>query len=348
MVLAKSKKSVGLGNTLMNDRFGKGKGSDRKRVSAVTRVDHATGKEYITNDKQDAAWVKMRSITEQGALDEFLATAELAGTDFTAEKMNNVKIIHTDQRNPYLLSAKEEQAVLGKQRANKSRLTVPRRPQWDSTTTRDELDQRERESFLEWRRGLAELQETQDLLMTPFERNLEVWRQLWRVIERSDVIVQIVDARNPLMFRSEDLEVYVKDVDPKKHNLLLINKADLMTYKQRKMWANYLKGEGIDYRFFSAQLAKEMIEAGGYADSDEDSEDESDAGEGPSTKEETPKAEEKASKEKEEAKEEEITEHNDPDTHILRVDELEDILLQYQPEGQGKLPSHTEPHRINH
>src|SRR5690606_11319088 len=120
---------------------------------------------------------------------------------------------------------KEEQAVLGKQKANRARLTVPRRPQWDSTTTREELDQKERESFLEWRRGLAELQETQDLLMTPFERNLEVWRQLWRVIERSDVIVQIVDARNPLMFRSEDLEVYVKDVDPKKHNLLLINKA---------------------------------------------------------------------------------------------------------------------------
>ena len=345
MVLAKSKKSVGLGNTLMNDRFGKGKGSDRKKVSAVTRIDHATGKEYITNDKQDASWVKMRSITEQGALDEFLATAELAGTDFTAEKMSSVKIIHTDQRNPYLLSAKEEQAVLGKQKENKGRLTVPRRPQWDSTTTREELDERERQSFLEWRRGLAELQETQDLLMTPFERNLEVWRQLWRVIERSDVIVQIVDARNPLMFRSEDLEVYVKDIDPKKQNLLLINKADLMTYKQRKMWAKYLKGEGIDYRFFSAQLAKEMIEAGEYADSDEeeDSDEESDAGEGSSKREVAPKAEEKVSDEKKEVKEEEITEENDPDTHILRVDELEDILLQYQPKDQGKHLFHIEP-----
>jgi len=31
MVLAKSKKSVGLGNSLMNDRFGKGKGSDMRR-----------------------------------------------------------------------------------------------------------------------------------------------------------------------------------------------------------------------------------------------------------------------------------------------------------------------------
>lgn len=31
MVLAKSKNSVGLGNSLMNDRFGKGKGADMRR-----------------------------------------------------------------------------------------------------------------------------------------------------------------------------------------------------------------------------------------------------------------------------------------------------------------------------
>lgn len=68
----------------------------------------------------------MRSVTEQGALDEFLATAELAGTDFTAEKMNNVKIIHTDQRNPYLLTATEERNVIGKHNQHRGRLTVPR------------------------------------------------------------------------------------------------------------------------------------------------------------------------------------------------------------------------------
>jgi large subunit GTPase 1 len=184
MPKAKSKQAVGLGNTLMNDRFGKGKGSDRKKGSAVTRINHATGEEYITNDRKEAAWVKMRSVTEQSAMDEFLATAELAGTDFTAEKMNNVKIIHTDQKNPYLLSATEERNVLGKQRANRARLTVPRRPKWDENTTPEQLDTLERESFLNWRRGLAELEENNDLLMTPFERNLEVWRQLWRVIER--------------------------------------------------------------------------------------------------------------------------------------------------------------------
>ena len=209
----------------------------------------------------------MRSVTEQGDLDDFLSTAELAGTDFTAEKLNNVKIIHKDQKNPYLLSATEERTALRKHKANRKRLTVPRRPPWDDKTTPQELDQRERDSLLDWRRGLAELQESDDLLMTPFERNLEVWRQLWRVIERSDLVVQIVDARHPLMFRCEDLENYVKDVDPRKNNLLLVNKADMMTLKQRQAWAQYFQEAGINFRFFSAELAKDLNEArGAYED----------------------------------------------------------------------------------
>ncbi|RLL99989.1 hypothetical protein CFD26_108134 [Aspergillus turcosus] len=279
MVLAKSKNSVGLGNTLMKDRFGKGKASNQKKVShnsAITRTAQ-DGSTYITNAAREASWVKMRSITEQAALDEFLSTAELAGTDFTAEKMSNIKIIHTDQKNPYLLSASEEKSARKKHQEHKGSLTVPRRPKWDSTTTRDQLETMERESFLEWRRGLAQLQENNDLLMTPFERNLEVWRQLWRVIERSDLVVQIVDARNPLMFRSEDLENYVKEIDPKKQNLLLVNKADMLTEKQREMWADYFERNNINFRFFSAHLAKEQNEARLLAeesDSESDSESE--------------------------------------------------------------------------
>ncbi|KAH8161128.1 hypothetical protein CIB48_g7133 [Xylaria polymorpha] len=334
MVLAKSKGSVGLGNTLMNDRFGKGKGTDRRKGAGVTRINHATGEEYITNDRKEAAWVKMRSVTEQGALDEFLATAELAGTDFTAEKMNNVKIIHTDQRNPYLLTATEERNVIGKHNQHRGRLTVPRRPKWDASTTPEELDQRERESFLLWRRGLAELQEYNDLLMTPFERNLEVWRQLWRVIERSDLVVQIVDARNPLMFRSEDLENYVKDVDPSKKNLLLVNKADMMTTTQRKAWSKYFKEKRINYRFFSASLAKELNEAR-ELEPEEPLQGESS---NPKTKlrHQSENDEESSG---EEASEEDTNEESEAsgalppkitedDTRILTVEELEDIFLQ--------------------
>ena len=285
----------------------------------------------------------MRSVTEQGALDEFLSTAELAGTDFTAEKMNNVKIIHTDQKNPYLLSAAEERSAIRKQRANKNRLTVPRRPPWDETTTPQALDQRERASLLEWRRGLAELQENDDLLMTPFERNLEVWRQLWRVIERSDLIVQIVDARNPLLFRSEDLEKYVQEVDPKKNNLLLVNKADMMTFQQREAWANYFEKLGINYKFFSASLAKEMNEAMDLAE--EPAEDDAVLAdkaekevENDKLAEETYKMNVHDAEEDDEqwASEEDLDEEADQRTRILTVDELEALFLENAPRSEDK------------
>lgn len=63
------------------------------------------------------------------------------------------------------------------------------------------------------------------------------------MLERSHLIVQIVDARNPLRFRCEDLESYVQDLEGNegesgtgkgnRRNLLLINKSDLLTVEQR-------------------------------------------------------------------------------------------------------------------
>lgn len=286
--------------------------------------------------------MKMRSVTEQAALDEFLSTAELAGTDFTAEKMNNVKIIHTDQKNPYLLSAAEERAAVGKQRRYQERLTVPRRPHWDASTTPEELDRKEREALLEWRRGLAELQESNDLLMTPFERNLEVWRQLWRVIERSDLVVQIVDARHPLLFRSEDLERYVKDVDPRKENLLLVNKSDMLTTAQRRVWARYFDSVGIAYKFFSAHLAKEMNEAREL----EEESSEGDDGEEQQLAETTQKMSLELEQSGADTDDEGDDAHSEDDMsseeekiRILTVDELEDLFLLHAPESEGTLKS---------
>ena len=34
------------------------------------------------------------------------------------------------------------------------------------------------------------LEDEEGLVLTPSEKNLEVWRQLWRVLERSDIVVQ--------------------------------------------------------------------------------------------------------------------------------------------------------------
>ncbi|GAA5925872.1 hypothetical protein JCM3775_005140 [Rhodotorula graminis] len=230
----------------------------------------------------------LSSVTQENDLDEFLSTAQLADTDFSAERQN-IKVVISDpnlnpaaSHNPYLLTPQQEAELRNKQSANSQRLQVPRRPAWTRDMTTVELERQERDAFLEWRRGLADLQDNQALLLTPFERNLEVWRQLWRTLERSDLIVQIVDARNPLTFRSEDLERYVLELNgpegdnddeesegegenvddkgegtskkpkPRRQNLLLINKSDLLTRGQRERWADYFDANGIQYAFFSA------------------------------------------------------------------------------------------------
>ncbi|KAK4688076.1 large subunit GTPase 1, partial [Tremellales sp. Uapishka_1] len=219
----------------------------------------------------------LASVTHERDLDQFLSSAALANTDFTTER-TKTRIIQMPgaanaDSNPYLLSSEEAKQVAKKQVDLRAALRVPRRPHWTRKTTRLELEQQERDAFLEWRRGLADLAEESALLLTPFERNIQLWRQLWRVLERSHLIVQIVDARNPMSFRCVDLETYVQEVGSDEHeeevtvpgkgkrkSLLLINKADLLTYEQRCAWADYFEGQGVKYAFFSALEAAAIQE----------------------------------------------------------------------------------------
>jgi large subunit GTPase 1 len=41
-------------------------------------------------------------------------------------------------------------------------------------------------------------------------------------------MIQIVDGRDPLFFRCEDLVEYITEINPIKKSLLLINKSDLV------------------------------------------------------------------------------------------------------------------------
>ena len=75
-------------------------------------------------------------------------------------------------------------------------------------------------------------------VLTPYEKNLQVWRELWRVIERADVLVQLVDARNPLLFRCADLHKFAAETHPQKRCITLVNKADLLSTSQRNCWGN--------------------------------------------------------------------------------------------------------------
>lgn len=208
-------------------------------------------------DGYDWGRLNLQSVTEESSFQEFLRTAELAGTEFQAEKLNIAFV--NPKSSVGILSATERADAERKHIDKKNLLKIPRRPKWSAEMSAQDLQTKENLSFLEWRRGLAVLQEEDGLLLTPYEKNLEFWRQLWRVVERSDVVVQIVDARNPLLFHSEDLERYVKEVSADKMNMVLVNKADFLTEEQRCIWSKYFESRNIKVAFFSAVLAQEEI-----------------------------------------------------------------------------------------
>ncbi|GAA47721.1 large subunit GTPase 1 [Clonorchis sinensis] len=208
---------------------------------------------HTTCTNEDFSRLPVRSITEENSLSEFFNIAELANSDFTAQKKSFRLLSQNDMSGVSSVVSRLKFKELHSSYQNL--LKIPRRPKWTRDMPADELVRLEKEELLAWRRSLVKLEETDGIVLTPFEKNIEFWRQLWRVVERSDILVQIVDARQPLLYYCSDLESYAREVDPNKICLVLVNKADFLTPEQRSCWSKYFQSNGIRAIFWSATLA---------------------------------------------------------------------------------------------
>lgn len=196
----------------------------------------------------------LTSVLDATDLAELMLNAELAERDFHSERggeatlsVGSVVVGRTGAQ------SKNNSKELN-EKLNQQVLRIPRRPKWGGLG-KEGLEKLERESFLEWRKNIAEVEREMEGgawgLLTPFEKNLQVWRQLWRVLERSDVVVQIVDARNPLLYYCADLKKY-GDEELGRNVVLLVNKADLLSSTMISRWHSYFTLRKIEVIFFSA------------------------------------------------------------------------------------------------
>lgn len=248
----------------------------------------ATGATSIGVEDPAEGTKKMTSVLEVDDLSDFLLQAQLANKDFQSEREQYLEIdtvareyvpagggpqeaTFSSSSRIALYEDKEGGGV--EENFAFQELSVPRRPAWTpGVTTAEELDQMENDTFLEWRRGVARREEQIAAMafakngggvagasVTPYEKNLNVWRQLWRVLERSAVVLQIVDARNPLFYLSDDLRAYAMD-ELGKPMLMLVNKSDYLTDRQRQAWSEYFTKRGIDHLFFSAYDEQKKID----------------------------------------------------------------------------------------
>jgi nuclear GTP-binding protein len=69
------------------------------------------------------------------------------------------------------------------------------------------------------------------------------YKEFVKVVELSDVIIQVLDARDPLSCRSPEVERFVRRMNPDKRMILLLNKIDLVPKENVLAWLTYFREE---------------------------------------------------------------------------------------------------------
>jgi large subunit GTPase 1 len=233
---------------------GQGKGKPKKKDRDFGRAlirQHSQGSQGYLGTKTESNQKNMASILEVNALDDYIDLVEMDDVDVKVKRYDT-----EEQDAPIIIETnlKSKAQELSDEAFSQEQLVIPRKPKWTFSMSAEEVDRNEKNAFMEWRRHIAEFESSSSdsMRITPFEKNLEVWRQLWRVCERSNIVIQVVDGRNPLLFYTGDLSRYLSTMDPPKRMVLLVNKSDLLTTNQRLAWKDYFNAKRIKHMFYSA------------------------------------------------------------------------------------------------
>ncbi|KAI9199722.1 uncharacterized protein BJ171DRAFT_517612 [Polychytrium aggregatum] len=140
-------------------------------------------------------------------------------------------------------------------------IPLPKRPAWSYDDSKEVLEEREQSYFQSWIESVHT--EFQGDHLSYFEQNLEVWRQLWRVCEISDIILVVVDSRNPVLHFPPALHEYIcKDLG--KDVVLVFNKVDLVPRRTLLEWQKYFEGRfpGLKTACFSMYPKESFAQRG--------------------------------------------------------------------------------------
>ncbi|KAI0756793.1 P-loop containing nucleoside triphosphate hydrolase protein [Daedaleopsis nitida] len=155
--------------------------------------------------------------------------------------------------------------------AQSNQLTCPKRPKWRYDMSKKELEANEEGLFKKWlvqtdaavtawctaddvgpasstspaaQQASGEVQTIDSMPHAPtsFERNLEVWRQIWRVTEISQILLILLDSRCPILHFPPALSAYLASVSnaSRLRIVLVLTKVDISGPDRAAAWSKYL------------------------------------------------------------------------------------------------------------
>jgi len=203
-----------------------------KKKAALLKAKRKTQRERQQERSADDVGAQASRATARGADGPRLKTV------LQREDEQEVQQGRADATRPLALTAAAQHALLLPWPEElQPPVSMPLRPQWTYEDGPEALDARETAAFAAWNDELQAAHAHESL--SRYERNLEVWRQLWRTSEVSDALLLVVDIRTPLI--SFPAPLYEYEAARGTPMVVVLNKADLLPPAVVAAWAAYLQ-----------------------------------------------------------------------------------------------------------
>ena len=109
---------------------------------------------------------------------------------------------------------------------------------------------------------MRECDGTQELARNPLlnaGQSKRIWGELYRVLDSADVVIQVLDARDPQGTRCRHIERYLEKEKPHKHLIFLLNKVDLQPVAVTRRWVQILQKARVPFARHPLQIFTEYL-----------------------------------------------------------------------------------------
>lgn len=211
----------------------------RKRDNKSTTATAARSKEHAPGRRGDANREAAARSRPKEITIETTSKRGALSTVFAKDSREELDARRARAQHPFSrLPAREALTLTEEQLRVQNLIDMPRRPAWAVGMSRSRIEQNEERAFKAWISDIYTRFDRAEL--NYFEHNLDVWRQLWRVLEISDVLFLVVDARHPVFHFPPSLYNFISE-ELGKPMVLVMNKVDLVHPNTVLGWIRYFR-----------------------------------------------------------------------------------------------------------